>query len=87
MARRPNEKLAAHYYDPFSVLKRVGKVAYQLDLPPTAAIHPVFHVSQLRAAVGITLSSPTIPLSLTSDLELLVEPESLLHVRQLPTAS
>ena len=85
LANRPNQKLAARYYGPFAVLKRIGQVAYHLDLPPTAAIHPVFHVSQLRAAVGTAHSSPTIPPSLTADLELIVEPEALLDVRQQPT--
>lgn len=84
LARRTNEKLAARYYGPFTVLKRVGKVAYHLDLPPTAAIHPIFHVSQLRAAVGAAHSSPTIPPTLTTDLELIVQPESVLQVRQQP---
>ena len=34
---------------PFEVVKCVGAVAYQLLLPPTLQVHPVFHVSLLRA--------------------------------------
>ncbi|TXG60193.1 hypothetical protein EZV62_014766 [Acer yangbiense] len=81
LAQRRYDKLAARFYGPFKVLARIGKVAYKLELPPTAAIHPVFHVSQLRQALGVTASAPTLPPQLSADLELVVVPESLLGVR------
>ena len=81
LAARKNEKLAARFYCPFRVLARVGQVAYRLELSASAHIHPMFHVSQLQAAVGSAHSSPTIPPSLTADLEFQVEPEQLLDVR------
>lgn len=81
LAQRKCEKLAARYYGPFKVLQRIGKVAYKLELPQTAKLHPVFHVSQLRAALGMSSFSPTIPPQLTPELELVVEPEKLLGVR------
>lgn len=43
-----DHKLAALYYGPFQILKRVGEVAYQLRLPPEAQIHNVFYVSLLK---------------------------------------
>ncbi|KAA3471968.1 DNA/RNA polymerases superfamily protein [Gossypium australe] len=42
-------KLSPRFIGPYCVLKRVGSVVYQLELPPELSqIHSVFHVSMLR---------------------------------------
>ena len=45
-------KLSARYYSPFLVIARVGVVAYKLQFADHVRIHPVFHVSQLKKAIG-----------------------------------
>ncbi|WMV45605.1 hypothetical protein MTR67_038990 [Solanum verrucosum] len=46
-------KLSPRFVGPYEILKRVGKVAYELDLPnELASVHQVFHVSMLKNCVG-----------------------------------
>jgi hypothetical protein len=46
------EKLVPKFYGPYTVLKRVGKVTYQLAFPIHSKLHPVFHVSCLKKVIG-----------------------------------
>src|SRR6185295_6779972 len=42
-------KLAPCYVGPFWIIKKVGAVAYQLELPQSlSAVHNVFHISQFK---------------------------------------
>ena len=84
LALRRNEKLSPRYFGPFEIVERIGAVAYRLDLPRASSIHPVFHVSQLRRAIGDHVSSPTLPPSLTAEMEVLLEPETIAGIRQGP---
>jgi hypothetical protein len=46
---RGSRKLLPRWLGPFTVLARIGQVAYRLDLPKTMQCHDVFHISLLRA--------------------------------------
>jgi hypothetical protein len=75
LAPRSNQKLAFRYFGPFTVLNRVGSVAYKLDLPASSKIHPIFHVSQLKKAISPTTAVAQLPQS----LEGLQIPEKILQ--------
>jgi hypothetical protein len=62
LVKRSNQKLAFRYFGPYPISKCINPVAYEVQLPPEAKIHPVFHVSQLRKVLkqGMHASS-TLP--------------------------
>lgn len=45
-------KLAKRFYEPFQITERIGPVAYRLQLPENARIHPIFHCSMLKSFKG-----------------------------------
>ncbi|WVZ75523.1 hypothetical protein U9M48_023568 [Paspalum notatum var. saurae] len=47
-------KLAPWYVGPFKISEKCGPVAYRLELPPRlAAVHDIFHVSQLKKCLRV----------------------------------
>lgn len=51
LKRKGMEKLKPHFYGPYRIIKRVGEVAYELELLEESKIHNVFHVSCLEKAM------------------------------------
>jgi hypothetical protein len=47
-------KLSPRFIGPFKVFRRVGEIAYQLELPDNLSdVHNVFHVSQLKKCLRV----------------------------------
>ena len=46
------QQLAPKFYGPYTILKRVGQICYQLPFPNNSKLHPVFHVSCLKKVTG-----------------------------------
>lgn len=81
VALRKNQKLGMHYFGPFKIIERIGQVAYRLQLPETARIHPVFHISQLKLFKGVPITA-YVPLPLTTAAEgPILAPECILNKR------
>ncbi|GAU42300.1 hypothetical protein TSUD_136860 [Trifolium subterraneum] len=79
---RINAKLAARYYGPYPVIERIGAVAYKLKLPEESRVHPVFHVSLLKKAVGNYSENEELPELLEENSDMF-EPETILAARKI----
>ncbi|XP_070006003.1 uncharacterized protein [Nicotiana sylvestris] len=80
LAKRPNEKLS-RYFGPYKIVRKVGPVSYEVQLPQTSKVHPIFHVSLLRPTLGCSDVTSPPPLPLLGELELMLESEKVLSHR------
>ncbi|GJR70322.1 putative nucleotidyltransferase, ribonuclease H [Tanacetum coccineum] len=80
LAKRRYEKLSPCFFGPYRITRKVGPVAYKLELPPESRIHPIFHVSMLKPAHG-PISADIAPLPITKDWEIDIRPYSVLAHR------
>ena len=62
-------KLAPKFVGPYKVIAIIGKTAYKLQLPENLKIHPVLHVSLLKAYQGIAREPDGIELEDDTEFE------------------
>ena len=60
-------KMKPHFVGPFCILRAVGPNAFELELPITMKVHPVFNVSLLRLYHGAY--SPPGPIIVEGEVE------------------
>lgn len=61
LANRASQKLSFCFFGPYLITQKIDNVAYKLQLPETSTVHPVFHVSQLKAVVPISQEVQPLP--------------------------
>lgn len=81
VVQRTHQKLSPRFFGPYQITQQVGEVAYKLKLPDSSRVHPVFHVSQLKKAVGNYEVSPNLLLELVEGAESVTVPEQVLSWR------
>ncbi|XP_057438197.1 transposon Tf2-1 polyprotein isoform X1 [Lotus japonicus] len=81
VVKRINQKLAARFYGPFQIETKIGAVAYKLKLPDDSKIHPVFHVSLLKKAIGSSQVQGQLPRDLEIEEMTDIYPESIIGTR------
>jgi hypothetical protein len=69
------KKIKPRFYGPYRIMRRVGEVSYELEIPKGRKIHNLFHMSCLKKLVGqfIRTSEELPPLDEQGQLELVPE--------------
>jgi hypothetical protein len=76
------EKLQPRFFGPYRISRRVGVMAYELELPQSNRIHNVFHVSCLKRAIGQHIIPLDVLPPLDEEGQLVLMSEEILEVRE-----
>ena len=76
------QKLVPKFYGPYTILKCVGQVTYQLALPIHSKLHPVFHVSCLKKVIGAKCQIQTNLPELDEEGSIWIQPQVFLDQRE-----
>jgi hypothetical protein len=76
------QKLAPKFYGPYTVLKCVGQVSYQLAFPIHSKLHLGFHVSCLKKVIGAKCQIQTNLPELVDEGSIWLQPKVVLDQRE-----
>jgi hypothetical protein len=76
------QKLVPKFYGPYTILKHVGQVAYQLSLPSHLRLHPVFYVLCLKKVIGTKCQIQTNLPELAKEGSIWLQPQAVLDQRE-----
>ena len=71
------EKLKLRFYGPYRILRRIGEVAYEVELLENSKIHNIFHVSRLKRVLKKHINHCVDLPPLDNEGKLVLEPETI----------
>ena len=74
------EKLQPCFFGPYRINRKIGAMAYELELPPGSRIHNIFHVSCLKRAIGQHVHPIEVLPPMDEEGQLVLVPEEILEV-------
>jgi hypothetical protein len=75
-------KIETKFYGPYTIIKHVGKIAYQLNLPSHLKLHHNFHVSCLKKVIGAKCQIQTNLPNLVEEGSIWLQLEAFLDQRE-----
>jgi len=82
LKKKGGEKLKFRFYGPYKIIRKVGEVAYELELPQESKIYNVFHVSSLKKTLGQHIAPSTELPPLDDEGLLILIPEQIIQTRE-----
>lgn len=76
------EKLKLRFYGSFRVTRRIGEVAYELELLANCRVHNVFHLSKLKKALGHNMVPLAVLPPLDEEGKLILILEAIIDFRE-----